>query len=105
MTLHLADVLTVAGAVASAALITGLIAMLKNLRGLGAWLEAGNEPITAFVLSALLVVVAFLDVGTRTVDGAFVAFLAWYAIARLAMGIHDDVASRGATLVDPGAPG
>ena len=101
MTLHLADILTVAGAVGSAALVTGLIAMLKNLRGVGAWLDAGNEPIVAFVISAVLVVVAFVDVGTRTPEGAFTAFLAWYAIATLSTGIHDQVATRGASIVEP----
>ncbi len=105
MELHLADVLTVAGAVGAAALITGLIAIFKNIRGIGAWIDAGNEPLLAFVLSAVLVVIAFVDAGTRTVDGAFTAFLAWYAIARLAMGIHDDVATRGQSITDPNAGG
>ena len=103
MTLHLADILTVAGAVGSAALITGLIALLKNLGRPGAWIDAGNEPIVAFLLSAILVVVAFVDVGTRTPEGAFTAFLAWYAIATIAMGVHDQVATRGASVTDPGA--
>lgn len=102
MELHLADVLTVAGAVAAAALITGLIALLKNLGRVGAWIEAGHEPIVAFLLSAILVAIAFVDVGTHTLDGAFAAVLAWYAIASLTSPMHDQVATRGASITDPG---
>lgn len=95
MDLTLAAVLTIAGAVTSAALISGLIAMLKNLRGLGKLLDAGNEPWAAFILSALLVIAAYVTYGDRTPAGMFAGFLAWYAIARLSMGLHDDVATLG----------
>lgn len=93
MELTLAAVLTVAGAVTSAAFITGLIAVLKNLRGIGPILDAENEPTAAALLSGILVVAAYLAYGERTPEGAFAAMFAWYAIARLAMGIHDDVAN------------
>lgn len=90
--LTLADVLTVSGAVGSAALITGLIALAKNIRGIGPLIDRGNEPTVAFALSALLVIAAFAARGTYTPDGAFAAFLAWYGIATIAMGIHDQQA-------------
>lgn len=93
--LTLAAVLTIAGAVASAALITGFIALLKNVRGFGRILDRENEPTAAFVLSALLVAWAYLTYGVQTPEGLFAAFLAFYAIAKLAMAIHDDVVRLG----------
>lgn len=92
--MHLSDVLTVAGAVGAAALITGVIAIGKNLRGLGPLLDAQNEPTAAFVLSLVLVLVAFVDQATFTAEAGFAAFLAWYGIATIAMGIHDQVSAR-----------
>lgn len=70
--LTLAVVLTAAGATASAALITGPIAI-------------------AFLLSALLVAVAVVSVGVFTPAALFAAFLAWFGIAQIAMGVHDTV--------------
>ena len=61
--LTLAVVLTAAGATASAALITGLIAIAKQLVVVGPWINADREPTVAFVLSALLVVLTTVSVG------------------------------------------
>jgi hypothetical protein len=88
--LTLAVVLTAGGATASAALITGLIAMLKGLRGVGPAID-GNEPTLAFVLSAVLVAAAFASVGEVSAASLFAAFLAWFGIAQIAMGVHDTV--------------
>ena len=88
-----AVILTAAGATASAALITGLIAMSKRLVGIGRWINADNEPTVAFLLSAVLVVIAFWNVGEFTPATGFAAFLAWYGIAQIAMGVHDTVRS------------
>jgi hypothetical protein len=93
--LTLAVVLTAAGATASAALITGLIAIAKQLVVVGPWINADREPTVAFALSALLVTVALLSVGVLTPAALFGAFLAWFGIAQIAMGVHDTV--KGAT--------
>lgn len=91
--LTFAIVLTAAGATASAALITGLIAMGKRLAWLGPRIDDGNEPSVAFVLAAVLVVVAFWVVGDFTPASGFGAFLAWFGIAQIAMGVHDTIKS------------
>jgi hypothetical protein len=91
MGLTLAIVLTTGGAVIAAGLITGVVEILKKvvpIIGARSW-----EARLAFVLSLVLVVLAFASLGEPTPDGAFLAFLAWYGIARLALGIHDDVTS------------
>lgn len=90
--LTLAQVLTAAGAVGAAALITGFVALLKNLPQLGPWLDKGNEPLVVFVLSLALVAAAFASVGTVTPESVFGAVLAWYGIAAIAMNTHDQVA-------------
>jgi hypothetical protein len=91
----LALVLTAAGATVGGALITGIIGMLKKLGGLGAWIEASHEPLVAFILSAVLVIVAYSSTltqfggdGALSIEGGFAAFLAWYGIATIAMGTH-----------------
>jgi hypothetical protein len=91
--LTFAVVLTAAGATASAALITGLIAIAKQLVVIGPWIDAAREPTVAFVLSAMLVIVAVLSVGVFTPAALFAAFLAWFGIAQIAMGVHDTVKS------------
>ena len=91
--LTFAVVLTAAGATASAALITCLIAITKQLVVVGPWIDAAREPTVAFVLSAGLVIVAVVSVGTFTAEALFAAFLAWFGIAQIAMGVHDTVKS------------
>jgi len=91
--LTFAIVLTTAGATASAALITGLIAMAKQLVGIGPWIKADREPTIAFVLSAVLVTLAVATTGVITPASIFAAFLAWFGIAQIAMGVHDTVKS------------
>lgn len=91
--LTFAVVLTAAGATASAALITGLIAIAKQLVVVGPWIDAEREPTVAFVLSAVLVAVAVVSVGVLTPTALFAAFLAWFGIAQIAMGVHGTVKS------------
>jgi hypothetical protein len=69
--LTFAVVLTAAGATASAALITGMIAILKQLVVVGPWIDAAREPTAAFVLSAVLVIVAGASVGVFTPAALF----------------------------------
>lgn len=91
MDLSLELVLTAGGAVAASALITGLIQLVKQLPGIGPALDAGREKLAAFGLSAALVIFAAASTGAVTDPSTgFLAFLAWYGIARLSMGIYDD---------------
>lgn len=95
-------VLTAGGAVASAALITGFVQILKKLPGFGDFLDAGRESLAAFLLSAGLVATAF---GATAVDKnlatGFGAVLAWYGIARLSMGMYDDAAQKPGSITGP----
>ena len=59
----------------------------------GPWINADREPTIAFVLSAVLVAVAVASVGVFTPAALFAAFLAWFGIAQIAMGVHDTVKS------------
>lgn len=104
MELTLAMILTAGGAVAAAGLIKGLISIIKTLPSVGdAMQKAKAEPLVAFILSALLVVVADMnaiseDPGLNNLPFHFTAFIAWYGIARLSMAIHDDLAGNANSL-------
>ena len=90
--LTLAAILTAGGVVATAGIVTGLISMVKKLPGIGPWIQADREPALAFLLSFGFVVWSFASQPvTQTPVDAFGAFLAWYGIARLSGGIHDQV--------------
>jgi hypothetical protein len=98
--LSLALALTAGGAVVFAGLTTGIIEILKNI---AASIINGHEQLLAFVLSAVWVILAYvsaIQAGALTLDleSGFVGFLAWYGIARIAMGIHDDVSRTAAPL-------
>lgn len=103
-TLTLALVLTAGGAVAASAIITGLVQLLKQL---GNFLD-GRERLTAFLLSAILVIVA-MAAGvqdkslTITFQSVFAAFLAWYGIARLSMAVYADATKEANGLRGPQA--
>lgn len=99
--LTLALILTAGGATAAAGLVKGLISIFKTLPGFGPWLqEAKAEPLVAFILSALLVIVAAASALQSdpelqaNIPFYFTSFLAWYGIARLSMAIHDDLAQN-----------
>ena len=93
--LTLAAVLTAGGAVAASGLITGLISLLKALPFIGPRIEDGLEPLLAFAFSAVLVSLAYMHtVPEKNVATGFIAFLAWYGVARLAMGFYDDVTRK-----------
>jgi hypothetical protein len=101
-TLTLAIILTAGGAVAASALVTGLVQLLKQL---GSLLD-GRERLAAFILSAILVIVAFaagVQDGSLTVSIAtvFAAFLAWYGIARLSMANYADATKEANSLTGP----
>lgn len=103
-TLTLALILTAGGAVVASGLVTGLVQLLKQL---GSLLD-GRERIAAFVLSAILVVIAFIsgvNDGTLTLNigTGFAAFLAWYGIARLSMAVYADAVKEPNSLRGPSA--
>ena len=89
--MQLSDVLSVEGVAASAAIVTGLIQLLKTAFPK---LDAGYEGPAALVLSLVLVVLAFVDQNTFTLEAGFVAFIAWLSIAKLATGIYDEVSGN-----------
>lgn len=100
MDLTLAIILTAGGATAAAALVKGLISMFKYLPAVGPAITThALEPVLAFILSAVLVVVSAAsalaaDPTVASWEFYFGAFLAWYGIARLSMAIHDDLAQN-----------
>lgn len=103
-TLTLALILTAGGAVVASALVTGLVQLLKQL---GSLLN-GRERLAAFILSAILVVIAFVsgvNDGTLTLSlpTGFAAFLAWYGIARLSMAVYADATGEPNSLRGPAA--
>lgn len=104
-TVTLALVLTAAGATVAAALITGLVQLFKQLLP---GLSGGKERLTAFILSALLVIVAVaagVQDNTITINIAsiFAAFVAWYGIARLSMAVYADASGEANGLRGPKA--
>lgn len=100
--LQLRDVLTITGAVAAAAIITGTIQVLKSVIKVIAvnhWEQA-----LALGLSALLVILAFADQATFTLPAGFEAFLAWLAIAKGATSIYDELAQKPGAFTSPDVP-
>ena len=93
MELDLGTILTAGGAVAAAGLISGVVELLKRLPRLGDWIKSLSlEPVFAFVFSAVLVVLSYVaTVPVKDLGNGFMAFLAWYGIARLSMTVYDDV--------------
>lgn len=87
--------LTAAGAVVMAALITGIVEILsRTITPI-----QGHEQGLTLVLAGVVVAAAVFDAVNQdllelSVASIFAAVVAWYGIARVAMGIHDDVVSR-----------
>lgn len=98
--LTLALILTAAGVAPAAALVTGLVSLLGNLGSI----VDGRERILAFILSAVLVVFAYVATAVDiTLVTGFGAFLAWYGIARLSLATYDDVKAKPNSLRGPSA--
>lgn len=90
--------LTAAGATVVAAFITGIVEILS--RTVGA--INGHEQGLALILAGVVVVAAIADgvsKATMAIDltTIFAGIVAWYGIARVSMGIHDDVVNRTTT--------
>lgn len=96
--LSLSLALTAAGATIVAGFITGIVEILSRTIAP----IQGHEQGLALVLAGLVVISAIWDAvgkGLMQVDlpTIFAGVVSWYGIARVAMGIHDDVISRNDT--------
>lgn len=98
--LTLALILTGAGTTVAATLIASIIEVLKRALGpIGTRIDAGMEGSIAVLLSAILVIYAYLStVATPDAASAFAAFLAFIGIAGLAGRAYDVGSSVKATL-------
>jgi hypothetical protein len=99
MELTLADVLTLGGTAASAALITGLVQVIKKVIPIVE--TRGWEQALALASSLILVVLAFVDQAIYTLNSGFLAFVAWLMIAKLATGIYDEVTRQPGAFTEP----
>jgi len=98
--------LTAAGAVVASAFVTGLVQLFKSVGAV----PAGKERLTAFIVAAVIVVLAYVSVTVAaqpptaiTIAGAFAAFVAWYGVARLSMAHYDDITGQTNSLTGPSA--
>ena len=93
-TLTLAALLTTAGALGLATIVTGLIAVIGRL-----FVIEGKEAQAAAVLTfafVLLLAVQAVISGAMAVGVPLIlaGVLAWYSVTRLSMSIHDDAANK-----------
>lgn len=79
-----ADLITPAGAIVAAGIITSAAELLKRTFGVG-----GH--VLAFALTAGLYVLAGIAVGVDTLDEGLTVFLAFLGCATAAVGIHSTV--------------
>jgi hypothetical protein len=105
-TITLALVLTAAGATIAAALVTGVVQLLKQI---APFIGNGRERVTAFILSGILVIVAVASgvqdsTITLSIASVFAAVVAWYGIARLSMAVFADATKETNSLTGPPAP-
>lgn len=98
--LALGAVFTAAGAYPWSLAVQGVIQVLKMVPQFETLLN-GREKLTCFILSLVLVVLAYgaalqTTPPERTLDivGAVVAFLSWLAVARLSMAAYDDFIAK-----------
>ena len=97
-TLTLAALLTTAGALGLATIVTGLVAVLGRL-----FTFEGNEARVAAVITfAFVLLLAVQSVISETmtlgIPLVLASVLAWYSVTRLSMSIHDDAANKPASL-------
>lgn len=84
-----AVLLTAAGTGIAAGIITALVALVERVfPNLVARLTGAT---VAFVLSAILYVLAGIAVGVSTLDAGLVVFVAWLTCATAAVGVHQVV--------------
>jgi archaellum biogenesis protein FlaJ (TadC family) len=99
MNITFADLLTPAGVTAFAAVVTTLIALLKQtFPGLDARVSGA---LMAFVLTAIGYVLCGAATGVPTLDAALLVFISWLGCASAAVGIHSAVQHLTSAPPDP----
>lgn len=91
MDLTLAGLLTVAGVAAGAVFVTTLVALLKNVFSRYIPALDQNGALLAFVISAILYVLAGFATGAATLDAWFAVFVAWVTCAVAAVGVNSTI--------------
>lgn len=87
MEVTFADLLTAAGAGIAAVVVTTTVSVVKTAlehTPVGTW----DGVAMAFVLSALLYLLAGIATSVRTLDAGLTVFLAWLTCASAAVGVH-----------------
>lgn len=101
MDLTLASLLTVAGIAAGAAFTTAIVALLKGVfPGID---ERVSGALMAFVITAVLYVLAGISTGAVTLDAWFAVFVAWITCATAAVGVHSTVQHVADQRASPGS--
>lgn len=80
-----AALLTAAGAGVGATIVTGFISLIKTAFGK---IENWNGAAMAFILTAILYLLAGIATGVGSLDAALNVFVAWLTCATSAVGIH-----------------
>lgn len=91
MDLTLAGLLTVAGVAAGAVFVTTLVALLKNVFGTYVPQLDQNGALLAFILSAILYLLAGIATGVGTLEQGFAVFVAWVTCACAAIGVNGTI--------------
>lgn len=100
-TLSLAFLLTAAGVVPAAALVTTVVGLLSNAPFMAG---PGPKRTAAFIASLALVVFAYVALPvTLTGVSLFAGFLAWIAIAKGSMAVYDEIQAKPGSLRGPSA--
>lgn len=97
MDLTLAGLLTVAGVAAGAVFVTTLVALIKNVFSRYVPALDQNGALLAFVISAILYVLAGIATGAGTLEAAFAVFVAWVTCAVAAIGVNATIRTTAAT--------
>lgn len=91
MDLTLAGLLTVAGVAAGAVFVTSLVSLIKNVFAKYVPALDQNGALLAFILSAVLYVLAGIATGASTLEAAFAVFVAWATCAAAAVGVNSTI--------------
>lgn len=96
MDLTLAGMLTVPGVAAGAVFVTTLVALLKNVFSPYWSALDQNGALLAFILSAILYLLAGIATGAGTLEAAFAVFVAWVTCACAAIGVNGTIRTASA---------
>lgn len=91
MELTLAGLLTVTGVAAGAVFVTTLVALIKNVFSVYVPALDQNGALLAFILSAVLYLLAGIATGAGTLEAAFAVFVAWVTCAVAAIGVNSTI--------------